>query len=278
VVKLDSNGNTQWERQIGCSATGSSGCDAGASFVQQTSDGGYVVTGFGGTYPSYLSTGLVIKLSSTGAVQWQNTYGPMGINPSIQQTRDGGYIVTSGEANTDGFAGWTDLAALKLDSNGNIQWQKQYQDPFTHCVLMGDGCDYVPNRTDGLSVRQTSDGGYIFAGYFGTYAGYNQGWLLRTNSSGNVQWQKSYSFAQEFLTVRQTSDGGFVSAGYGGQVMKVDANGNISSCSAIQNTAATIVSSLITTTALSLPAASLSSSVTVSAAAGPVSVTSTKKC
>src|SRR5216683_2414162 len=97
--------------------------------VQQAFDGGFVVTGFGGTYPSYLSTGLVIKLSSVGAVQWQNNYGPLGIDPSIQQTTDGGYVVTSGEGNTDGFASWSDLTALKLDSNGGIQWQRQYQDP-----------------------------------------------------------------------------------------------------------------------------------------------------
>ncbi len=287
IAKLGSAGNSQWEERIGCSSTGSSGCDAGIeptadpSDVQQTPDGGYVISGFGGTYPSY--DALITKLSATGAIQWQKSYDKIGIDSPIQLTSDGGYILTGRVGNSDGVAGWSNLVALKLDQNGNIQWQRQYQDPFLYCVLEGDGYDCVPASTNGLSVRQTSDGGYIFAGYFTTYAGYFEGWLLKTDASGNISWQKSYDFTQnlEFDTVRQTSDGGFVAGtpgGVVGHVTKFDSNGNISGCSAIENTTATIVGSSITATALSLPVASLSSAVPTTTTASSVVITSTKEC
>jgi len=277
IAKLGSAGNSQWEERIGCSSTG---CDAGIepiadpSDVQQTADGGYVISGFGGTPDS----ALVTKLSATGALQWQKNYATMSIILSIQLTSDGGYILTGSGGHSDGYAGWSNLVALKLDQNGNIQWQRQYQDPFLRCAFAGDGCDYVPYSTDGLSVRQTSDGGYIFAGYFTTYAGYYEGWLLKTDTSGNISWQKSYNFTQEFLTVRQTNDGGFVATGSPGHVAKFDSNGNISGCSAIENTSATIVGSSITATALSLPVATLSSAVPITTTASTVTITSTKEC
>ncbi len=270
VVKTDSSGIIQWQSTFSGAST------ANAVDVELTSDGGYVVTG--DTSDSIgIGYAWIAKLGSAGNSQWEerigcSSTGSSGCDAGIEPTADPSDVQR-----------WSNLVALKLDQNGNIQWQRQYQDPFLYCVLEGDGYDCVPASTNGLSVRQTSDGGYIFAGYFTTYAGYFEGWLLKTDASGNISWQKSYDFTQnlEFDTVRQTSDGGFVAGtpgGVVGHVTKFDSNGNISGCSAIENTTATIVGSSITATALSLPVASLSSAVPTTTTASSVVITSTKEC
>jgi len=107
-----------------------------------------------------------------------------------------------------------------------------------------------------FSVRQTSDGGYAFSGQFytgiGYYYGYNA-WMVKTDSSGNVQWQKAYgnpNYAATFQKVGLTSDGGFVSGGwtleYNGQneayIVKTDSGGNVNSCSDVQVTTGTAAS------------------------------------
>jgi hypothetical protein len=120
VLKLDSQGNIQWQKTYG-----------GWSYddvvrVRQTSDGGYILGGFTQSFGSGPQDMLVIKLDSQGNIQWAKTYGGMGyeLGGYIIQTQDGGYIV-SGSTTSFGAGGW-DLLVLKLDPNGNIQWAKTY--------------------------------------------------------------------------------------------------------------------------------------------------------
>jgi len=112
------------------------------------------VTGRTDSYSYGGSDFAIYKLNSSGNKVWFKHYG--GTNNeqgrSIQQTSDGGYIV----------AGWTnsftygndDVAIYKLNSSGNKVWFKHYG---------GSAADY------GLSIQQTSDGGYIFAGDTNSY-------------------------------------------------------------------------------------------------------------
>jgi hypothetical protein len=96
-----------------------------------------------------IQTFWVLKLDRNGDVQWQKTYGGPSEDKasSIQQTSDGGYIVAG---TTYSFAaGYTDIWVLKLDRNGNVQWQKTYGGP---------------SWDKASSIQQTSDGGYIVAG------------------------------------------------------------------------------------------------------------------
>jgi len=246
LIKTDANGNRIWTKTYGGTN------DDTASSVQQTSDGGYIVAGR--TYSFGAGDGdiILIKTDENGNIQWAKTYGGTRWDyaSSVQQTSDGGYIVAGG---TYSFgAGWDDdIFLIKTDANGNIQWAKTYRG------ASGDGA---------FSVQQTSDGGYIVANYtFSFGAGWNDIFLIKTDANGNIQWAKTYGGTSwdGAFSVQQTSDGGYIVAGYtysfgaGGLdifLIKTDANGNIGSCSIVQNVNPTVntVSPTVTTPSLSV--------------------------
>jgi hypothetical protein len=166
VLKLDQNGNIQWQKAFGeANRHGFVGVS-----IQQTSDGGFVV---GTTAYSAGESGdniWVLKLDQNGKIQWEKTYGAgSSAAHSIQQTSDGGYIIV---------AGWTysagtnhDILVLKLDQNGNIQWQKTYGGP------SWDGA---------YSIRQTSDGGYVVAGETFSFGAGGDIWVLKLDANGDI--------------------------------------------------------------------------------------------
>lgn len=214
VVKLDNLGVIQWQKTLGGSSI-----DEGKS-IQQTTDGGYIVAG-----NSSLSDGNItgnkggsdfgiIKLDSTGIIQWQKSLGGTGadIAHSIQQTIDGGYIVagTSYSQNGDvtGHRGQADCWIVKLDNLGTIQWQK---------TLGGTSND------EAESIKQTTDGGYIVAGCSESNDGditKNQGsfdvWVIKIDSIGTIQWQSSIGGTKPdyAASIQQTTDGEYIVAGH----------------------------------------------------------------
>jgi uncharacterized delta-60 repeat protein len=240
VLKLDASGDVVWQKTYG-----GAGNDW-AHFIQQTSDGGYIVAGgtysFGAGYDDF----WVLKLDAGGDVVWQKTYGGGFYDDasSVQQTSDGGYIV-AGETWSFSATGY-DVWVLKLDASGDVVWQKTY----------GGG------RDDGAwSIQQTSDGGYIVAGSTSSFgAGYSDFWVLKLDASGNVQWQKTYGGGGgDWLhAIQQTSDGGYIVAGWthsfgAGRddfwVLKLDANGDVANCTPanlVQNSNGTSASTSVT--------------------------------
>jgi len=168
---------------------------------------------------------LFVPVSSSACSFWAASYG--GSYPdyvsSIQQTSDGGYIV-AGHTLSFGV-GDRDFWVLKLDEEGNVEWQKAY-----------GGSDY----DWATSIQQTDDGGYIVAGYtFSFGAGGYDFWVLKLNENGNVEWQKTYggSDDEEAYSINQTDDGGYIVAGgstysfepggYDVWVLKLDEEGNV---------------------------------------------------
>jgi len=239
LIKTDADGNIIWAKTYGGTSTD------GATSVQQTSDGGYIVAAeilsFGaGSWDIFL-----IKTDAYGNVQWAKTYGGTGadIPISVQQTSDGGYIVAGF---TDSFgAGERDIFLIKTDANGNIIWAKTYG---------GTYWDYA------FSVQQTSDGGYIVASSTLSFGTSNDFFLIKTDANGNIIWAKTYRRTgwDEVYSVQQTSDGGYIlvgltySFGAGSEdifLIKTDANGNIGSCSIVQDVSPTVntVSPTVTT-------------------------------
>jgi hypothetical protein len=193
LIKTDCAGNTQWEKTFG-----GTGSDSGSS-VQQTSDGGYIITGSTSSFGAGDPNVYLVKTDSDGNMQWQKTFGgsESSRGQSVQQTSDGGYIIAG--YSFRGMMRHNDVYLIKTDPNGNSQWQK---------IFGGN------DRDEGHSVQQTSDGGYMIAGF--TRSNVWQAYLIKTDPNGNSQWENIYggSSVDEGYSGQQTSDGGYIIAGY----------------------------------------------------------------
>ena len=216
VVKTKSNGDKQWDQEFG-----GSGHDS-ASSVQQISDG-YITAGTTYSFGAGLRDVWLIKINSNGEEQWDKTFGGSDNDwaYSVQQTKDNGFIVAGGTHSYG--AGWADVWLVKTYSNGEKQWDKTFG---------GSGSE------EAYAVLQTTDGGYILAGSTTSYsAGSEDAWLVKTDSSGNEEWNKTFGGAHDdwARALNSTLDGGYILAGtttsYGAGsedawLLKTDSNGN----------------------------------------------------
>jgi hypothetical protein len=215
MTKLSSKGEVQWRK-----------CFGGKSYelsysLINSSDGGYVLLGVTDSNDGDVSGNhggrdtWVVKVSSTGNIQWQKCLGGTSTETllSIVQTTDGGYVLAGYTNSTDGDItnnhGSGDVWVVKLSSQGILQWQKCYG---------GSGGDFA------LSIIQTKDGGYIFAGETnsndgdvkGNHSGYSDAWVCKLSTTGELQWQKCIGgFLDERInSIIQTYDGGYMIAGW----------------------------------------------------------------
>lgn len=216
LLKTDGSGNITWQKIF---SSGANNNDEGYS-VRQTNDGGYILTG--ATINSGVSSGmLLVKTDATGSVLWAKTFnapGTFNIGWSVRQTTDSGYVI-AGQTYTTNYNAYM----IKTNSTGDTLWTRAYG---------GANPDYA--RT----VQQTSDGGYMLAGYTQSFgAGGAEGYLVKTDSVGNLSWSKAYGGATVEITYfgMQTNDGGYIAAGsttsFGSgsadvYLVKTDASGN----------------------------------------------------
>ncbi len=206
IVKLSEVGELEWQRCFG-----ETSLDKARSIIQ-TADDGYVIAGH--TYivdpdPNSLKgyDALVVKLSSSGDVQWQKHIGESRVDypESIIQTTDGGYAITGRtESNDSDAVFWI----LKLSSSGDVQWQKSFG---------GSAWD------EARSIIQTTDGGYAIAGrtessdgdVSGNHGGYDA-WIVKLSEVGELEWQRCIGgrYLDYAESIIQTTDGGYTIAGF----------------------------------------------------------------
>jgi len=213
-IKLNAQGDTIWSKRY----WGAN--DHRAYMVQETEDGGFIISGSTYAYgASYLDI-LLMKTDSLGDTLWTKTYG----GDSIEQgfalpTTDGGYII-SGSTSSYG-AGGADIYLIKTNSQGDTLWTQTYG---------GSG------EEEGYAFP-TTDGGYIVSGYTSSYgAGGSDFYLIKTNNQGDTIWTKTYGGdSTEWGAALPTTDGGYIVSGYtssygagNGDVylIKTDASGN----------------------------------------------------
>src|SRR5215203_2186842 len=152
------------------------------------------------------------------SIQWSKCYGGYDIDRAygIVQVDDGGFIIVGVAFSDNGdvvglhddFGAMDDVWIIKLDTLGNLQWQK--------CLggSISEGA---------YSISKTFDGGFILVGYAssddhdvsGNHGIGNDYWLVKTDSNANIQWQKCFggSDFEWAYSVIQTSDSGYAVIG-----------------------------------------------------------------
>ena len=216
LIRTDGNGDTVWTKTYGGDQY-----DRGVS-VQETSDNGFIISGYSNSGVPYTNMWL-LKTDSNGDTSWVKMFGGgyYDYGSAVQETADGGFVICGATGSYS--VGEYDVWLVKTDSSGNTSWTKTYGD---------SAMDY------GNAVQQTEDGGYIIAGYTKSYgAGNADFWLIRTTSAGDTLWTKTYGGINDDMaqSVQQTEDGGFIitglteSFGAGDQdlwLIKTDASGD----------------------------------------------------
>ncbi len=195
-----------------------------AQAIDTTSDGGYIIVGTtngnGGDVSGYHGTDhgvtdiWIVKLSSTGTIQWQKCIGGTNLDFSstVHQTPDGGYIVGGSSSSNDGDAsgnsGNDDCWILKLTGAGNIEWQKTF-----------GGSGLFETIFD---LQVTPDGGYIATGLSNSTDGIvvgNHGgtdvWVVKLSANGTLLWQKNIggSSNERGYSIEVCFDGGYLVTG-----------------------------------------------------------------
>ena len=172
-----------------------------AQSVQQTADGGFIITGDTWSYGNGSSDVWLIKTDPAGVELWSRTFGGSNADYgfSVQQTTDGGFIITGQTASYGN--GSTDVWLIKTDNAGTEQWSRTF-----------GGSD----RDTCLSVQQTADGGFIVTGYTQSYGnGSTDVWLIKTDDAGTELWSRTFGGSESdwAYSVQQTADGGFIITG-----------------------------------------------------------------
>jgi len=218
LIRTKQNGDTIWTKTYG-----GSGMERSYA-VQQTSDGGFIITGFTDSFGAGNDDIYLIRTDANGTTTWSKTYGGSGldIGYAVRQTSDGGFIVAGV---TDLGTGNGDLYFIKTKANGDTLFTK---------IIGGTGIDRAS------SIEETTDGSFIIGGYTTSFgAGGNDFYLLKLAANGSLLWSKTYGGTESDMGsfVRQTSDGGYIFVGntmsfgagaYDVYLIKTDLNGNLS--------------------------------------------------
>jgi len=238
IWKMNEKGDQEWQKSIG-----GSGFDLLQS-IKNTKDGGFILAGTSSSDSGFqkgeackgITDFWVIKLDASGTEQWQRTIGGNGQEELLCafQTKDGGYILGGSSGSnppsvihtkqdeksiatnkadlfnkSEKSRGNMDYWVVKLNNEGNIEWQKTYGGKYADLLR---------------SMEQTTDNGYILAGYSsspisGDKTDANKGvgdyWIIKINDTGEIQWQNTYGAEgdDQPYVIHQTNDGGYIVGG-----------------------------------------------------------------
>lgn len=194
LVRVDYNGDMLWNKTYG------GPLDDHSWSLVVTSDGGYALLCDTTSYGGGGSDVWLIKVNSSGDIEWNQTYGGNDFESvsTIIRTNEGGYALA---ASTTSFGeGSSDFWLIKVDSYGNVEWNQTYG---------GSGVEFAN------SLVETSDGGYALAGSTSALVTGNADvWLVKVDSLGNSEWNQTYGgpIADYCDSMVSSYDGGYTLA------------------------------------------------------------------
>lgn len=199
LLKINSIGDTLWSESYG------GDFNDGGSSIQKTDDLGYIIVGRTRSFAEVnqnLSDIWMLKLNSSGQMEWDQTYGGNSTDEgkSVCQTVDGGYIIVGTNYSFSGGQNG-DIWLIKTDTNGDTLWTK----------IWGEGI-----YAGGNDIQQTQDDGFIITGHTtSSVDGSGDVWLLKTDTYGDTLWTKTYGGSSNDAghSVKQTTDGGYFIVG-----------------------------------------------------------------
>jgi hypothetical protein len=247
VVKVDKEGNHLWNRTYGGTSM-----DVVFSIIE-TIDGGYALTGLTESFGMGQWDAWLIKIDSTGQIQWNQTYGgaERDYGGSLAITPDGGYVVCGyTESNS---LGERDYYLVKTDNLGNLLWERTYggytSDRACSVIVTPDEGFLLVGTTESLCIGtqdvwivktdsngiqlwnrtiggsnvdipyaaiSSSDGGLIITGRTESFgAGKSDAWLLKLDENGFHEWNRTFGgLEHDYATsIISTHDGGYAMAG-----------------------------------------------------------------
>jgi hypothetical protein len=234
LIKTDGNGNISWSKVF------DTGKDELGYCVRQTSDGGYIISGFHDAVPMSVIGNtyvILIKTDANGNILWEKKYQFACRDLAtgepfpyvVRQTADDGYIVVGTNVGSHS----ADVYIIRLNAAGNLQWARSY-----------DHDNTVWRFSTGLDVIESLSGDFIIAGSMDKdqpAMKTNYPYILKISSGGALVSAKFFEtnpflpFQSGFSSVEQTTDGGFFFTGMGGysgfgdqtQLLKTDVNFNV---------------------------------------------------
>jgi len=222
LLKLDANGNVEWNKTYGGSKD-----DRGQSLAQ-TGDGGYVLTGYSmsddgdGSVNKGFHDNWVLKVDALGTMVWEKSFGFSGHDHSydIVAAKDGGYFFTGflditsarADGNTEKTSSLTrhgvgKFWGTKIDEQGTLQWRGYFGGT---------------NNDRAHAVVESDEGGFVMAGFsesndfdISDTQGSYDFWMVNLDANGNMLWERSFggSGIEIAHDIAKTSDGGYVIAG-----------------------------------------------------------------
>ncbi|HNT79980.1 MAG TPA: hypothetical protein PKH65_04800, partial [Bacteroidia bacterium] len=197
VVKLDSVGTIEWAKTFSGPST------EGVTYIEQTSDSGYIVNATFDAAGGPNAKNWLLRLDANGDSLWTKTYSLGNAGTTI-------YFGNSMASINDTIYGLTGLFLsqpiysaylITCSSNGSILSSHLY--------------NVSPYGSTGYAVCKTFDNGFAITGEYGTSTSTSDFNFIRTNSSGDTLFTRNYGFSKGDVgfDIKQTSDSGFVIAG-----------------------------------------------------------------
>ncbi len=192
--------------------------------VCETSDNGYIATGYTSSFGAGLQDAYLVKTNSNGDTLWTRTFGGASMDGAhfVREAFDHGYVL-AGYTETYGGGG-KNVYLIKTDSVGIAEWTRTYVTPLMDVAY---------------AFCETPDSGYIFVGYKNGPSGWVKGdlWILRTDATLDTLWTREYGGPGEDygITIKQTLDNNYIIAGvtssFGANgknvwIVKIDSNGD----------------------------------------------------